>query len=70
VESLIPSITVQRRLLDLGVLGRRTAEISGGCRKGSFLFQQLSVLIQRYNNVSFIDEEAGTGIPDNIHSVN
>jgi len=43
----------------LGVLGRRiNAEISG-----DFLFQWLSVLIQRYDD-SFVDEEeAGTGIP-------
>ena len=43
------------------------AEISGDCREDIFLFQQLSVLIHRYNAVllrdSFIDEEAGTGIP-------
>jgi len=35
--------------------------------EGNFLFQRLSVLIQRFNAVllhdSFVDEEAETGIP-------
>jgi len=32
-------------------LGRRIAEVSGETRDGSFLFQRLSVLIQRFNAV-------------------
>jgi len=51
----------------LGVLGRLIVDISGEVREVSFLFQWLSVLIQRFNAIllhdSFIDEEAGTGIP-------
>ena len=51
----------------LGILGGWIAEIFGDCREGIFLFQQLSVLIQRYNAVllhdSFVDAEASTGIP-------
>jgi len=51
----------------LGDLGRRIAEQSGEIREGNFLFQWLSVLIQRFNAVllhdSFVDEEAETGIP-------
>ena len=33
----------------LGGLGRRIAEVSGETRECSFLFQRLSVLIQRFN---------------------
>jgi len=44
-------------------LGRRIADVSGEIREGSFLFQQLSVLIQRFNAVllhdCFVDEVAG-----------
>jgi len=47
----------------LNGLGRRIAEVSGETREGSFLFQQLSVLIQRFNAVllhdCFVDEVAG-----------
>ena len=50
----------------LGVLGRLIVDISGEVREVSFLFQWLSVLIQRFNAIllhdSFIDEEAETGI--------
>jgi len=35
----------------LSGLGRRTADVSGETREGSFLFQRLSVLIQRFNAV-------------------
>ena len=47
----------------LSGLGRRIAEVSGETRDGSFLFQQLSVLIRRFNAVllhdCFVDEVAG-----------
>ena len=47
----------------LSDLGWQTAEVSGEIREGSFLFQQLSVLIQRFNAVllhdCFVDEVAG-----------
>jgi len=50
----------------LGDLGRRIAEQSEEIREGNFLFQWLSVLIQRFNAVllhnSFVIEEAETGI--------
>jgi len=59
---LVRSITLQIRLF-LGVLGRRTAEISGDCRECSFSFQWLSVLLRRLLHNSFVEEEAGTGIP-------
>jgi len=39
----------------LSCLGRRIAEVSGETRDGSFLFQRLSVLIQRFNAVLFHD---------------
>ena len=43
-------------------LGRRTADVSGESREGRFLFQRLSVLIQRFNAVlhqdCFVDEVA------------
>jgi len=49
------------------VLGRKIADIFDYSCEGIFLLQRLSVLIQRYNAVllhdSFVDEEAGTGIP-------
>ena len=65
VESLGPINNLAKTFLV--VLGRRNGEISGDCRDGSFLLQGLSVLIQNYNAVllhdSFVDEEAGTGIP-------
>jgi len=65
VESLGPINSSASTFLSF--LGRRVADISGEVREGSFLFQRLSVLIQRYNAVllhdSFIDEEAATGIP-------
>jgi len=35
----------------LSDLGRRIANVSGDFREGSFLFQRLSVLIQRFNAV-------------------
>ena len=34
-------------------LGRRLSECSGDCREAAFLFQRLSVLVQRYNAVAF-----------------
>ena len=34
-------------------LGRRTANITGDARESNFLFQQLSVALQRGNAVSF-----------------
>ena len=47
----------------LSGLGRRIADVSGETREGSFLFQRLSVLIQRFNAVllhdCFVDEVAG-----------
>jgi len=47
----------------LGGLGRRIAEVSGETREGSFLFQRLSMLIQRFKAVllhdCFVDEVAG-----------
>ena len=47
----------------LGVLGCQMADISGEVREVSFFFQ----LMQRFNTVllddSFVDKEAGTGIP-------
>jgi len=47
----------------LSGLGRRIAEVSVEIREGSFLFQRLSVLIQRFNAVllhdCFVDEVAG-----------
>jgi len=47
----------------LSGLGRWIAEVSGEIRKGSFLFQRLSVLIERFNAVllheCFVDEVAG-----------
>jgi len=39
----------------LSGLGRRIAEISGETRDGSFLFQRVSVLIQRFNAVLLHD---------------
>ena len=49
----------------LSGLGRRIADVSGESREGSlaFLFQRLSVLIQRFNAVllhdCFVDEVSG-----------
>jgi len=47
----------------LSGLGRRIAEVSGESREGSFLFQRLSVLIQRFNAVLLhdcsVDEVSG-----------
>ena len=47
----------------LSGLGRRIDEVSGEPRDGSFIFQRLSVLIQRFNAVllhdCFVDEVAG-----------
>jgi len=47
----------------LSGLGRRIAEVSGETREGSFLFQQLSMLVQCFNAVllhdCFVDEAAG-----------
>jgi len=47
----------------LNGLGRRIAKVSRETRDGSFLFQRLSVLIQRFNAVllygCFVDEVAG-----------
>jgi len=39
----------------LSGLGRRVAEVSGETRDGSFLFQRLSVLLQRFNAVLLHD---------------
>ena len=36
-------------------LGRRIADVSSEIREGSYLFQRLSVLIQRFNAVLFDD---------------
>ena len=35
-------------------IGRRTANITGDARESNFLFQQLSVALQRENAVSFV----------------
>ena len=47
----------------LSGLGRRIADVSDETREDSFLFQRLSVLIQRFNEVllhdCFVDEVAG-----------
>ena len=49
----------------LSGLGRRIADVLGETRECSFLFQRLSVLIQRFNAVvgllhdCFVDEVAG-----------
>ena len=50
----------------LSGLGRRIGDVSGETREGSFLFQLLSVLIQRLNvallqsfHDCFVDEVAG-----------
>ena len=47
----------------LSGLSQRITEVSGEDREGSFLFQRLSVLIQRFNAVllhdCFVDEVAG-----------
>ena len=44
-------------------VGQRIADVSGETREGSFIFQRLSVLIQRFNAVllhdCFVDEVAG-----------
>jgi len=44
-------------------LGRQTAEVSGKIRDGSFLYQQLNMLIQCFNAVllhdCFVDDVAG-----------
>ena len=59
VESLGP-INCSAAVSFLRGLGRRTAEVSGETREGSFLFQRLSVLIQCFNAVllhdCFVDE--------------
>jgi len=48
---------------NLSGLGRRIADVSRETREGSFLFQRLSVLIQRFNAVllhdCFVDGVAG-----------
>ena len=48
----------------LGGLGQRITKVSGENRQGSFFFQQLSVLIQRFNAVllhdCFVNEVAGS----------
>ena len=50
-------------VLFLSGLGRRIAEVSGESHEGSFLFQRLSMLIQRFNAVllhdCFVDEVSG-----------
>ena len=60
VDSLGPSCSA---VSFLSGLGRRIAEVSGETRYSSFLFQRLSVLIQRFNAVllhdCFVDEVAG-----------
>ena len=47
----------------LSDLGQRITEVSGENREGNFLFQRLSVLIQRFNAVllydCFVDEVTG-----------
>ena len=47
----------------LSGLGRRIADVSGESRECSFLFQRLSMLIQRFNAVllhdCFVDEVSG-----------
>ena len=61
VESLDPINGLA--VLFLSGHGRWIAEVSGETREGSFLFQQLSMLIQRFNAVllhdCFVDEVAG-----------
>ena len=61
MESLSPINS--SAVLFLSDLGWQTAEASGEIQEGSFLFQQLSVLIQRFNAVllhdCFVDEVAG-----------
>ena len=37
----------------LGDLGRRITQVTDDIRESAFLFQRLSVLIQRYNAVAF-----------------
>ena len=56
-------------MLCLNDLGRRIADVSGEIREGSFLFQQLSVLIQRFNTVllaALLTKWSRTGIPAKI----
>jgi len=53
VESLGP-INASGRVF-LSKLGRKLADPSGNDREISFLFQRLSVLIQRYNAISLHD---------------
>jgi len=37
----------------VGDLGRRIARLSGDDRESSFLFQRLSVVVQRFNSILF-----------------
>jgi len=45
----------------LSELGRRLAETTGDVRASSFLFQRISVVVQRFNSVllhdSFVDDD-------------
>lgn len=53
VETLGPLNLSARQLF--GVLGRKISEKSGDFRESSFLFQRLSVLVQRFNAVLLYD---------------
>jgi len=39
----------------IGALGRRIARLSGDDRESSFLFQRLSVMVQRFNSILLLD---------------
>ena len=49
VETLGPINGSTSAVSFLSGLGRRIADVSGESREGSFLFQRLSMLIQRFN---------------------
>jgi len=48
VESLGPMNIAAYSFLALAELGRKILDVSGDNRESSYLFQQISVLIQRY----------------------
>jgi hypothetical protein len=51
IETLGPiNLSGQEFLSDLG---RRISEVSGDKREASFLFQRISVLVQRFNSIAF-----------------
>jgi len=39
----------------VGDLGRRIARLSGDDRESSFLFQRISVVMQRFNSILLLD---------------